>query len=127
MTFTIALRIACAALMANAAAAAAEVHNFVVIMPEAMQSANVNDLQTPALARLREEGVFYSRTFSGFPELTYADQLKSPAGRAAKLVATLHERYATSMIDEFPPPGPEAIEEALARLEEVSRPFILVY
>lgn len=127
MTFTIALRIACIAFMANAAAAAAEFHNFVVLMPEAMQSANVNDLQTPALARLREEGVFYSRAFAGFPELTYAGRLKSPAGRAANLVADVRERYATLMIDEYPPPSPEAIEAALARLEQEKRPFILIY
>src|SRR5262245_25091634 len=129
MTFTIALRMACAALIASAfavTAAAAEQHNFIVLMPESMQSANVNDADTPALARLREEGVFYSRGFSGFPELTFADREKSAASRAAGLVAFARERYATLQVEDYPP-SEESIEQALVRLTGQDRPFILVY
>ena len=106
MTFTSALRMACVALLANAiaaTAAAAEQHNFILLMPEAMQAANVNEAETPALARLREEGVFYSRSFSWFPDFTLASREKSAAGRAAGLVAFNHDRYATLMLDEYAP------------------------
>src|SRR5690348_6951840 len=128
MTFRIALRMACVALIASAfavTASAAEQHNFVLIMPEAMQSANVNDADTPALARLREEGVFYSQSFSGFPELTFASREKSAASRAAKLVAFARESYATLQVEDYPP-SEESIEKSFEQLTEQKRPFILV-
>ena len=129
MTFTIALRMACVAFMATAIAAtatAAEQHNFIVLMPEAMQSANVNEADTPALARLREEGVFYSRSFSGFPYFTSESRERSPENHAAGLVAYSRDRYATLMLDEYPPTE-ESIEQALSRVTQQNRPFILVY
>lgn len=129
MTFRIALRMACTALIASAfaaTAAAAEQHNFIILMPETMQSANVNDADTPALARLREEGVFYSRSFSGFPQFTLASREKSAAGRAAGLVAFARERYATLQVEDYPL-SEESIEQALERVTGKNRPFILVY
>jgi hypothetical protein len=129
MTFTIALRMACIALITSAlaaTAAAAEQHNFILLMPEAMQSANVNDADTPALARLREEGVFYSRSFSGFPDFTFASREKSAASRAAGLVAFSRDRYATLVVEDYPP-SEESIEQALSRVTQEKRPFILVY
>ncbi len=50
-----------------------------------------------------------------------------PAGRARASSRSTRERYATLMIDEYLPPGPEAIEAALARLEQEKRPFISIY
>lgn len=129
MTLKTAPGMACAALMASAVAAnapAAEQHNFVLLIPETMQSANVNDADTPALARLREEGVFYSRSFSGFPDLTSGGEPTSTAARAAELVAFARGRYATLMVDDYPP-SEEAIEDALEQLEEQEAPFVLVY
>lgn len=127
MTFTTASRMACLAFMANALAAtatASDQHNFVVLMPAAMQPANVNELQTPALARLRDEGVFYSRTFSGFPGI---GSRESVAYRADRMVARRRGGYAALMIAERWVPSNASIDAALAKLQGGGRPFMLIY
>jgi hypothetical protein len=130
MTFTTASRMACLAFMANALAAtatASDKHNFIVLMPEAMSPGNVNDLQTPALARLRDEGVSYSRTFSGFPQIRASSHLKSTADRAEQLVGLRRGGYAAMMFHERAAPSDASIDAALARLQSEGRPFMLVY
>jgi len=131
MTFTRAARMACLAFIANALAAtatASDQHNFVVLIPEAIHSADVNVRETPALARLRDEGVFYGRTFSGFPEIGTNNRSRSAVYRAAKLVEHRRGGYDTSMFFRVRAvPSDEWIDEALTELQAEGRPFILIY
>jgi hypothetical protein len=129
MTYTIALRMACVVFMANAIAAtavAADLHNFVVLVPEAMQPEDMDDADTPALARVREEGVYFSRSYAGFPQFTFADQQSSAANRAAELAAISYESYTGLVVDDSSPTQAN-IQMLLEKLGQRKRPFILVY
>lgn len=130
MTFKNASKMACIALLAHTfaprAAAAAELNNFVLLIPEAMQSANVNGADTPALARLREEGVNFSRSFAGLPDLSHSAQPKTAGSRATELAFLAYETYASESVDEYAP-SEASIQKTLDTLTQTGRPFILVY
>ncbi len=131
MTFMNASKMACITLLAyalvpRAAAAAAERNNFILLIPEAMQPANVNAADTPALARLREEGVNFTRSFAALPDLSHSAQPKTAGTRAADLAFRAYDTYASETVFDYAP-SEASIRDTLDALTQKGRPFILVY
>ncbi|MEJ0038622.1 MAG: hypothetical protein WDO68_21530 [Gammaproteobacteria bacterium] len=139
MSFTKLFRCCRAALIALAVSAptfAAEQHNFIVLVPEALAAAVVDPMTAPALARLRAQGVYFINSHTGFPaeELAGAavDSLVAPTGYSSVRIGD------PVAADSAPPPedAPVAVhsasveeiaQEVLPELKKRGKPFLLVY
>jgi hypothetical protein len=108
---------------------AAEQRNLILLVPEAMQSANVSDSSAPTLARLRAEGVYFINSYSGFPDLAGARH-SEPGGASnaeALVAAAASASYSTALVDDDGAQLSTLLNETLQRFKEADRPFLLVY
>jgi len=114
-------------LSSPAAAAAKQQHNFVVLVPETMQAANVNESSAPALARLRAEGVYFINSYAGFPDLR-SRRSTGAVSRHADDVSSLVgvDGYTSAYLDGPAHEMPGKIIESIERSAKGQRPFLIV-
>lgn len=76
-SFVLALFVAVAILftLSSSASAAEAIHNLILIIPESLPAAGIDQSNAPALARLRRDGVTFANSHAGFPRLTPPDSL----------------------------------------------------
>lgn len=123
------------ALAANAAAANSEPRNLILFIPEALP-ATVEPGLAPTLSQLRDDGVHFTNSHSGFPRLKSDDLTAvAPDLRVLSLVDAASRKYVTSFLyDERAPGqaevGPELgvfLANRLPAIKQGGRPFFLVY
>lgn len=110
-----------------AAAAAKQQHNFVVLVPETMQAANVNESSAPTLARLRAEGVYFINSYAGFPDLTSRRSAGAVSRRSDSVGALVGvEGYTSVYLDGPAHEMTDKIIESIERSAKGQRPFLIV-
>lgn len=130
------LCLATGALFAGPQLHAAERHNLILIIPQALPAAGADRATAPALTRLRNEGVDFVNSHAGFPKLSKDDDFE-PASRfkVDSLIAAA-ARASTSVAfidDERTPPGEQGanlqplLDTTLPHFKSAGRPFFLVY
>jgi hypothetical protein len=92
--------VALVALASSPLTRAADTHNLILIIPEALP-AIIEQGSAPALIRLRAQGVHFTNTHSGFPRLSRdEDSLVESELDAASLTAGASRAYGTAFIDD---------------------------
>jgi hypothetical protein len=106
---------------ADTSAAREAPHNLILIIPEALPAAGIDQSKAPALARLRHEGVSFSNSHAGFPRLTPADSVVDASDlEVESLLAAASERYSALLVT-------DRDASVLERLITPSRRFFIVY
>jgi len=123
------------AIAGNTAARAPEPHNVVLFIPEALPAV-IDPGSAPTLIRLREEGVHFTNSHSGFPRIGTDDLTDvAPDLRVLSLVDAATQRYATAFVYDERAAGQAAIGPELQRflttrlpdIQRSRRPFLFIY
>jgi hypothetical protein len=114
----------------GAPAVAEGAHNLILIIPEALPAAGINQSNAPALARLRHEGVNFANSHSGFPRLTPADSFVDGSDlKAEALLAAAADNYSATLISDGRDEAElqRLVTTVLPQAKAKSRPFFIVY
>lgn len=119
----------------NAATGAPVPHNLVLFIPEALPGI-VESGSAPTLIQLREEGVHFTNSHSGFPRLGTDDLTDvAPDLNVLSLVDAAAQRYATAFVYDERVAGEVGVGVELQRflgvrlpdIQRSGRPFLFIY
>jgi hypothetical protein len=130
--------------VATCSALCGERHNLILLMPTVLPAAAVNEVDAPALSKLKAEGVYFSNSYSGFPRLVVSGPDATGAyADVLPVVAAATGSHSTALVDSTPTETePSILATALSdsdssldmivnvtlpRFKAANRPFILVY
>jgi hypothetical protein len=110
----------------SAATAAEEVHNLILIIPEALPANGINQSNAPGLTELRRRGVTFANSHAGFPRLGRTE--RSSLG-AESLLAAATDFYAPPLIidDGAGVELQQLVNATLPQAKAAHQPFLIVY
>jgi hypothetical protein len=133
-SFVLALFVAVAILftLSSSASAAEAIHNLILIIPESLPAAGIDQSNAPALARLRRDGVTFANSHAGFPRLTPPDSLvdTSDLTPSSLIAAADAEDYTVGFMTDEGDVGAalqQLVDRTLPEAKRKNRPFLVVY